>query len=339
LSNDWKMKRATRFTVQRGWKLIIADMGINPADVLKFARLPADLFARKDASLAPEEYFRFWRGLEQAAGTDELPLRIGQAISVEAFDPPIFASLCSPNLNVALQRLASFKPLIGPLTLDVTVGPKRTTVTLGRSGVVEPIPRSLVTTKMVFFTQLSRMATRKRIVPDEVALTELPSDTAPYESYFGCSLHRSKVNRIAFSARDASHPFLTEDLAMWTFFEAGLKQRLSDLDAEAGVSQRVRSVLLEMLPSGQCSIEEVAHRLAMSKRSLQRKLLDEEKSFQHVLNATRRELAQHYLSRSTISPGEISWLLGFRDSNSFIRAFRGWTGLTPGEYRTRRSAH
>jgi AraC-like DNA-binding protein len=52
-----------------------------------------------------------------------------------------------------------------------------------------------------------------------------------------------------------------------------------------------------------------------------------------VLNETRQELAQHYLANSTISPAEISYLLGFQDGNSFIRAFKGWTGMTPGSYR------
>jgi AraC-like DNA-binding protein len=93
-------------------------------------------------------------------------------------------------------------------------------------------------------------------------------------------------------------------------------------------------VLLETLPAGVSSIEAVAQRLALSKRSLQRHLGDEAVSFQDVLNRVRQELAQHYLINSSISPGEISWLLGFQESNSFIRAFRGWTGKTPGAYRT-----
>jgi AraC-like DNA-binding protein len=88
-----------------------------------------------------------------------------------------------------------------------------------------------------------------------------------------------------------------------------------------------------MLPSGQSSIEDVANRLAMSKRSLQRHLADEAISYQDVLNDTRQELASHYLARSTISPGEISFLIGFQDTNSFLRAFKAWTGVTPGEYR------
>jgi AraC-like DNA-binding protein len=67
---------------------------------------------------------------------------------------------------------------------------------------------------------------------------------------------------------------------------------------------------------------------------LQRQLLAEGLSFQDVLNRTRRELAEHYLCQDAITLGEVSWLLGFQDGNSFIRAFKGWTGSTPGQYRS-----
>lgn len=328
------MKQATHFSVQPGWNVFITDLGVNPAHVLRLARLPADLFARKDAKITPADYFRLWDGLEQAVGTDVLPLQIGQHLSVEAFDPPIFASLCSPNLNTALQRLAHFKQLVGPLTLLVEIRAHQMCVTLDCYGNDAPIPRSLAAAELVFMTQLARLGTRKRIVPLRVELVALPDSNEPYQVYFGVPLSQASVNRLTFSANDAEHPFLTENAAMWDFFEAGLTAKLSDLASEASMTERVRSVLHEMLPAGQSSIEEVANRLAMSKRSLQRKLSEDMSSYQEVLTATRRDLAHTYLSRSSASLVEIAYLLGFQDGNSFIRAFREWTGQTPGEYRT-----
>ena len=327
------MKQATRFSVQMGWKLLILDMGFNPADVLAFARLPGDLFARKDATLSPEEYFNLWRGLEQVAGADELPLKLGQVISAEAFDPALFACLCSPDLNTALQRLAQYKRLVGPLTMEVNISNTETKVTLACYGNTQAIPRSLSAAELVFFTQLARLATRERIVPLAASTPDLPGHGDLYEAFFGCPLKQSDAIRISFSVQDAKRPFLTDNLAMWQAFEPGLRKRLSALDEQASTVERVRAVLLEMLPAGMSSIDAVAQRLALSKRSLQRHLGDEALSFQDVLNTVRQELAQHYLINSTISPGEISWLLGFQESNSFIRAFRSWTGKTPGAYR------
>ena len=335
------MKQAIRFSVQPGLKVLLSDMGVSPVEVLRLAGLPADLFSRKEASLSSAEYFRLWQGLERATGADVLPLKIGQYISVEVFDPPIFASLCSPDLNTALQRLAQFKKLIGPMTLDVEIEATQTRATLECYGNDELIPTSLVAAELVFLTQLARLGTRRHIVPLQVELVQLPDDNQkePYQEYFGTPLRSGEANRLTFSSNDARHPFLTENAAMWNFFEVGLKEKLSDLDSEASMKERVRSTLREMLPAGQSSIEEAANRLAMSKRSLQRRLSEESSSFQEVLNATRRELGQYYLSRSSASLVEIAYLLDFQDGNSFSRAFRDWTGQTPGEYRTTSLKH
>ena len=120
---------------------------------------------------------------------------------------------------------------------------------------------------------------------------------------------------------------------MWRFFEPELRKRLADIEAEASYASRVRSSLFELLPGGLSSIDDVAKNLAVSKRTLQRYLNDEKTSFQKELNKTRERLARHYLANSTYSGAEISFLLGFEDPNSFVRAFRSWTGDTPEKVR------
>ncbi|HSI51285.1 MAG TPA: AraC family transcriptional regulator ligand-binding domain-containing protein [Ideonella sp.] len=328
------MKRASRFVVASSWQLMLGDMRIDTAAVLAHAGLPADLFHRGDAALSPAEYFRFWHGIERAAGEREVGLLLAEHFKAEAFDAPIFASLCSPNFNVAARRLSHYKPLIGPLLLDVDQGRNLTRLSLACYGAEGQLPRALSLTELVFFCQLIRFGTRERIVPRVVQLAELPRDVAPYAAYFGCALRRADQTEIHFSAADAAKPFLTFNAAMWDFFEGKLNQKLADLDASASTAQRVRAVLLEALPSGEASIEAVADRLAVSKRTLQRKLTAEAEGFQDILAATRTELADHYLKQSKLSLGEISFLLGFQEPNSFIRAYRGWKGVSPSAFRT-----
>ena len=98
-------------------------------------------------------------------------------------------------------------------------------------------------------------------------------------------------------------------------------------------TQRVRAALLEGLPSGLASIEAITRKLAMSRRTLQRRIEAEGTSFQAILRDTREALARHYLERTALPAAEISFLLGFDEPNSFYRAFRGWTGLTPDSVR------
>ncbi|RIJ13487.1 AraC family transcriptional regulator [Pseudomonas sp. 91RF] len=331
------MKQARHFAVHPGWKVIISDLELTAGDLLALAELPADLFSRKDATLSPPEYFRLFLSLEQMVGESQLPLRLGGAISVEAFDPSLFACLCSPDFNVALNRLAEYKRLIGPLALEVAVRDTHTDVFIECYGYDAPLPRSLCAMELVFLTRLARLATRREIVPLEAELVAPPNQARSCEDFLGCRLQQGSRNRIRFSAEDAARPFLTENLSMWQFFEPELQMRLSMLETGASIRERVKGALLDMLPSGRSNIQDVSHRLAMSKRSLQRHLAEVDLSYQDVLNDTRKDLACYYLSCSTLSPGEISFLIGFQDANSFLRAFKGWTGMTPGEYRSRHS--
>lgn len=138
---------------------------------------------------------------------------------------------------------------------------------------------------------------------------------------------------IAFAARDAERLFVTANEQMWEFFEPELRRRLSDLEGRSSLTERVRCALLELLPAGVFSLGAVAAELAVSPRTLQRRLRAEGTTFQATLDATRESLARHYLTQSSVSAGEISVLLGYEDSNSFYRAFQSWTGQTPASAR------
>ena len=134
---------------------------------------------------------------------------------------------------------------------------------------------------------------------------------------------------VVFAAEDTQRPFLTANHGMWKFFEPALRQRLADLEKHASTVERVRSALLEALPAGELSMQAVCKKLGLSTRTLQRRLQEEGSSFQQTLDALRNSLAHHYLHNSSMSGAEISFLLGFEDPNSFVRAFQTWTGSTP----------
>ncbi len=116
------------FTVNPGMGVLLADMGVSVRNVLRRADLPADLFARGNVGLSTGEYFALWEAMEAEAGDPNLPLRLGEVISMEVFDPPIFVAACSPSLNVAASRIAEYKKLMGPMRLSVVRTSSRTTV-------------------------------------------------------------------------------------------------------------------------------------------------------------------------------------------------------------------
>ncbi len=99
------------------------------------------------------------------------------------------------------------------------------------------------------------------------------------------------------------------------------------------IVMRVKTTLIERMPSGQVPQEDVADALSMSLRTLQRKLNEEGTSFKQLLDETRRELADQYIRNPMVSIGEITYLLGFSEPGNFSRAFKRWNGAAPTEYR------
>ena len=100
----------------------------------------------------------------------------------------------------------------------------------------------------------------------------------------------------------------------------------------------MRAILIEGLPSGEPSQEDVARALHTSTRSLQRRLADEGTTFADILDRTRHSLATAYVGEGHYSMREVAYLLGFSRPASFVRAFRRWTGAAPTEYRAARPA-
>jgi len=179
---------------------------------------------------------------------------------------------------------------------------------------------------------LVRMATRTLVKPLEVeASVDLRCPV--YNIFFGVIPLKGKQNSILFSSEDSERPFLTENKMMWQFYEASLMKQLGEMEHDPSFSLRLQTVIIELLPSGRCGIEDAAHKLNLSTRTIQRYLGFEGTTFQQQLTCSRELLAKHYLAKSRLTSAEISYLLGYDDPNSFPRAFHHWTGMSPKLYR------
>ena len=320
------------FLINQDWRSLIDAHGLRAADVLRQADLPEDLFARAKPSLPPEAFLRLWAALTDCLDTPAPGLILAQEISPEAFSPPVFAAFCSSNLTMAVERLAQYKPVTGPLHLEVhdTLGGLE--VTFGTDAGVT-LPTEFIGAELAFLVKLARLASGREIRPIAVEMVKPPA-LSEYAAFFGRPLRAGPFNRVVFSREDGRRPFPPPNPALFTPFDADLRPRLDQLDAGATVGARVRAILMEGLPSGQVDTGYVAKRLGVSQRSLQRKLAAERSSFQSELHALRARLADSYLSKTALSGPEIAFLLGYDDPNSFIRAFHIWTGTTPEAHRS-----
>lgn len=329
------MLRKDRYRIAKSMQRICAILKIAPARVLRRAGLPADYLAHEGRGLDAKACFDVWNAVVAEAKRPDLPLFLGKTAAHGPFNSAVFAFSCSPDIETGLTRLALFKPLVGPIALTVERREDAVEMSLSSVDADAPMPPSLSALELAFFIELARTCTAEPIVPLAVGMPGDPDDRTGLEAHFGVAAAAAEHATILLSSADAKRPLVSENEALWPGIERDLRRQLLDRDRDAPISARVKNVLLDMLPSGQSSAEAVCDRLHISKRSLYRYLRNEGHSFQALLDDTRTELSLHYLSQKDVSVEEISYLLAFRDPNSFYRAFRGWTGMTPAEARAR----
>lgn len=320
------------FLIDKNYGTYLSGMGFSMDEVLKKAMLPEDLFARQTPSLTAEEYFRFMGAIDALSPDEQTLIRLAASEGIEAFSPPIFAAYCSRNALVCLKRLAQYKPLIGALLYQVEETETEVSVEILSGNEELELPEILVGIEFVFLVGLIRNATKETITPLSVTAKQ-PMKNSAYADFIGKAITVGDKNRLVFSKEDALVPFISRNESMWEFFEPELKRRLSMMETDDSCAARVRSALMELLPSGECTIDDVAKKLGYSKRSLQRKLQEEDTNFQKQLNHTRELLARTYLANTDMTTEDIAFLLGYQESGSFLRAFTVWTGQTVNEYR------
>jgi AraC-like DNA-binding protein len=160
------------------------------------------------------------------------------------------------------------------------------------------------------------------------------ADPALYERFFGCPVtFGAPRNSLEFpesmlTARiQGADPRTHKSLLL----EANLQ--LGRSYAPLSVIGRLRALLMDRMPVGEMSLESLASQLAMSPRTLQRKLAAEGESFTQVLESMRMELADHYLRCTDSSIMEIALLLGFSQASAFSHAFRQARGISPADFR------
>jgi AraC-like DNA-binding protein len=162
-----------------------------------------------------------------------------------------------------------------------------------------------------------------------------PESTAEYERVFRCPVRfGQKDNSVSVDWSIGSTPILMANPGLLAYFEKYAQDFLAEMDRKSEQTRAVTKIILARLDDERLSIDKVAREMSVSVRTLQKRLEDEGVVFSDLLKDTRHKLAQNYL-RENYSVEQITYLLGFSEPSVFRKAFKKWSGVTPGEYRER----
>jgi AraC-like DNA-binding protein len=173
------------------------------------------------------------------------------------------------------------------------------------------------------------------IPPSEVRFQHpAPADTGEHLRIFRCPvLFGQADNALVFPKRLLSTPLGQADAQVRLMLDAYAERLLGEIQQGHSMLDRARLELIRQLPEAGAELGLIAARLAISPRTLQRRLREAGLSFNRLVDETRQQLVLRYLRDPALELAEIAFLVGFSEPGSLARAFRRWTGQSPGEYR------
>ena len=325
-----------RFKVSSLLARRLGEHKLSAPDVLRRAGLPAGFFQQEKIYATTAELFALWRAIGETSADPAIGLKLGAEPRFERYQPSAIAAVCSGSFRDALQRIARYKKLTCPEEIRVRASGDEAIVEFIYLEADEIQPDALVDLGLSWLLAIGRRGTDGQITPLRLELTRAPQQRELLESHFGCPVRfQAGRNALVFRNRDLDRPFVTQNEELLKAIGAQLEADLQARNASADVGEQVKHTLKRSLAGKRPTLQQVARELCTSARTLQRRLTDANITFQQLVEDTRRELARHYLEHSTAELNETAFLLGYGDANSFFRAFHGWEGTSPGEWRAR----
>lgn len=309
-------------------------VGIGRAEVARAVNLPIATI-RDGAPILTAQFCALWRALVDISGDPVIGLRLTSALVGSTLPPSFLAAYHARDFRDALQRVARFKRLCAPEELLLKEVDQNCEIEVHWLHAEErDVAPALADATLSSLLELGRCGTAQKLNAVSVELMRSESSREIYESFYGCKIRfGAKRNCLTVRGSDLDKPFVSYNAELLEILLPELDRRLEQHSQSASLAEQTKWVLRKRLTAGRPDIRSVASELAMSGRTLQRKLTDEGVTFQGLLGETRHQLALEYLADQTLSLVEVAYMLGYEDQNSFFRAFRQWEDSTPASWR------
>lgn len=318
----------------RGLQQYLQERGYSPAAFFAdFSIEPGEL---DDASKRLD--IGVYQQLLLAAGEQchdpDIGLHIGECIVPGSYGVLGFAVMSCQCLQQALTRHQEFENLVSDRAVS-RYQAKGEQIILSWLPQGQPSGRAMAEENVASWVTFSRWLTGQPIAPQAVYFQHSkPQNTSEHQRIFNCPVYFAQPRvEVHFKRSLLALPINSHDPHMQQIMDEHAAAMLGQFNQRQGLSLQMADALQKLLPQGQVTLAQVAAALAISPRTLQRRLQTQNSSFSQELEQCRRELAVGYLQQADLTLADIAFQLGFADQTAFQRAFKHWMGLTPGQYR------
>ena len=320
-----------------------AARGLDPTVALQTARIaPADL-ARSRARVSATQFERLCAAAMQELD-DEAPSWFSRRLPWGSYGMLARASLTAPDLDVALHRWCRHHGLLtGDVTISLSVQGSVATLAIDEHSDLGPM-RELC---LVYLLRNAH-GLASWFIDSRIPLIDAAFPYAPprHRDVYGVLFGGAPVGfgkedgraAIRFDALYLREPLRRDEAAMRQMLRRALPIAVMPYRRDRLLVQRVRQILTAQ-PGQPHTADSLARDLHMSARTLHRQLKEEGASLQQLKDETRLQRAKELLLRSGKPVKQVAAATGFRNEKSFVRAFKGWMGVGPGEFRGATSEH
>lgn len=313
--------------------------GFAPAEVCRRARLDPALLSRPHDRIPGSAVERLWQVGEELTGDPLLGMHLTERYRTGAINILGYVFLNCATVADVLERLSRFAVLLNDgLRVRIEREDGRAVVHMeaveGLDNYILRNSRQVMETMAVGVVLTLRNLSGGALVPSQVWFRHAAAgDVSEYHRIFGSMVRFGMPgNRVAFRLAELETPIPAADPSLLALFERHALGRLDELEKMGGGSQRVLRLLTARLTGTVPPVGVIAAELAMSGRQLQRVLQEEGTSYQALLDQARRDLAMAQLKVPDTTAAEVALMLGYSEAGAFTRAFRRWTGTTPGAF-------
>ncbi len=313
--------------------------GLDPAPALRQAQITPSQLQRTDGRITALQ-MEWLSGAAMQALDDEALGAFGRRLPWGSYGMLARASLTSPDLGVAVQRWCRHHGLLtDDLRLRLSVAGDTASIAIEERPGHLALPADAREFSLVYRLRnihgLACWYVDSRIPLQEARFpVAAPAHAAAYGHMFpGPRRFDAAQAEIRFDARYLRLPLVRDEAALRQMLQRALPLTVLQYRRDRLLVQQVRQALLADPEAGQ-NAERLAARLHLSARTLHRQLRDEGASLQQLKDEVRSARARELLARSRRPVKQVAAAVGFRNEKSFIRAFRGWTGQSPADYRS-----
>ena len=330
------MKPLARYAAISGYADLCGSLGLDPTSLLRRLGLDPASLGMPDRWIPAVAIAKLLERSAAATACPDFGLRLVERRRFANLGPVSLVIRDEPDVRSAVKFLMRYQHMYNEalriqLSESEDVAAIRVGIELG-----EPADtRQAIELAVGVLNRLLRDFVGARWQPLAVCFTHLaPEDTSTHLKLFGPMVKFDQsFNGIVFHTADLDAPNTMSGPSMGPY----ARQFLESLDAGPAAASviRVRQLIELLLPTGRCSVDQIARSLGVDRRTVHRRLADAGQTYSSVLNATRVDLAEHLVAGRRYSLTEVSDLLGFSSASNFSRWFRGQFGCSPKQWRAK----